>query len=203
MPAGAAAQGGPARDLAFYERLISRGTAEADDRGSVADHVTARRLALWLLARSGEDPEFIRGLVHFARTGGITRSLKTRLRVYAWAPSPGLYSRHAARLLQYAAARGIDLGRLGDNFGAACDQVDLADAILENLHARAVEERRHPGLAGGDWRERLTLKPPAIARRDEVTWAVTFILDSAVAEAAVRAIAIDSMEREARIRQFK
>jgi hypothetical protein len=47
------------------------------------------------------------------------------------------------------------------------------------------------------------LKPVALARRDEVTRAVTFIIDAAVAEAAVQAITADAMAREARIRQAR
>jgi hypothetical protein len=202
MPADTTPQGRPARDLAFYERLISSGIAEADARGSAIDHVTARRMAIWLLPRSQQEPAFMRGLIHFARTGGISDPLKKHLQHHA--RSPGHPSRpHAARLLQYAVARGNDLGRIGDNFGAICDQIDHADAILEDLRARVLESRKHPELAVGDWRERFTLQPAAMARRDAVTRAVTFILDGAVAEAAVHAITLDAMEREARIRQVR
>ena len=190
-----------ARDMAFYERLISRGIAEADARGSAIDHVTARRMALWLLPRSQEEPAFMRGLIHFARTGGITRDLKTRLRNHA--RTPGRLSPHTARLLQYATARGSDLGRIGDNFGAVCDQIDQADAMLEELHERVMEHRRHPGRAAGDRLARPTLQPAAMARRDDVTQAVTFILDGTVADAAVHAITANAMEREARIRQIR
>jgi hypothetical protein len=42
-----------------------------------------------------------------------------------------------------------------------------------------------------------------MARRDDVTRAVTFILDGAAADAAVHAIKIDAMTREARIRQIR
>ena len=42
---------GPAPNLALYERLISDGLAAADSRGGVIDHVTARRMAIWLLSR--------------------------------------------------------------------------------------------------------------------------------------------------------
>jgi hypothetical protein len=202
MAAETAPQGRPTRDMAFYERLISRGIAEADTRGSAIDHVTARRLALWLLPRSQEEPEFMRGLIHFARTGGITDPLKKHLQHHA--RSPGHPRRpHAARLLQYAVARGKDLGRIGDNFGAICDQIDHADALLEDLHERVRQTRMHPELAGGDWRERFTLRPAAMARRDDATRAVTFIIDGTVAEAAVHAITIDAMEREAHIRQVR
>jgi hypothetical protein len=54
------------------------------------------------------------------------------------------------------------------------------------------------GLVGRD--------PPQARRpgaRDEVTRAVTFILDANVAEAAVHAITADAMAREARIRQAR
>jgi hypothetical protein len=37
--------------------------------------------------------------------------------------------------------------------------------------------------AAGDWREAMRLKRVAMARRDEVTRAVTFIIDGALAEA--------------------
>jgi Histidine kinase-, DNA gyrase B-, and HSP90-like ATPase len=81
MATETAPQGRPTRDPAFYERLISRGIAEADARGSAIDHVTARRLALWLLPRSQEELEFMRGLGHFARTGAVTGDLKKHLQL--------------------------------------------------------------------------------------------------------------------------
>jgi hypothetical protein len=144
----------------------------------------------------------MRGLVHFARTGGITASLKEHLQHHARSPSHPSRP-HAARFLQYAVARGTHTGRIGDHFGAVCDQIDYADGLLEDLHERVRQNRIHPELAAGDWRARFTLKPAAMARRDDVTRAVTFILDGTVAEAAVRAITIDAMEREARIRQAR
>ena len=41
---------GPLPDLPLYERLIADGIADADSRGTIVDHVTARRLAIWLAA---------------------------------------------------------------------------------------------------------------------------------------------------------
>ena len=202
MPADPAPQDKPARDMAFYQRLISRGIAAADARGSAIDHVTARRLALWLLPRSQQEPEFMRGLIHFARTGGITDPLKKTLQHHSRSPSHPSRP-HAARLLQYAVARGKDHGRIGDNFGAVCDQIDHADTLLEDLRNRVLENRKHPEQATGDWQERLPLRPAAMARRDDITQAVTFVLDGAVADAAVHAIKINAMARETRIRQVR
>src|ERR1700733_16048832 len=103
MPADPAAQGRPARDMAFYERLIRRGITEAHTRGSAIDHVTARRLALWLLPRSQDDPDLMRGLIHFARTGGVTEPMLHRLRRQARSPAHPTRP-PAAWLLQYTAA---------------------------------------------------------------------------------------------------
>ena len=40
--------------------------------GSDVDHVTARRVALWLLPRPQQQPDFMRQLIKFAKTGTIT-----------------------------------------------------------------------------------------------------------------------------------
>ena len=50
-PAYRLPEDGPLPDLALYERLIADGIAEADRRRTAVDHVTARRLAIWLAAR--------------------------------------------------------------------------------------------------------------------------------------------------------
>jgi hypothetical protein len=69
----------PARNLAWYERLIDDGITAADSRGGVIDHVTARRMAIWLISRP-QQPDFTRGLIRFAQSGAITHALKTQLR---------------------------------------------------------------------------------------------------------------------------
>jgi hypothetical protein len=191
--------GRPPRDLALYGRLISHGIAEADGRGSAIDHVTARRLALWLLPRSQEEPDFMRGLISFAQTGSITYDLKQRLRRQARSPSHPNRP-HAARLLQYAVARGTDLGPVGNEFAAVCDQIDRADAMLEELRNRVREGRPLPEAGRGGPSSQHVI---ALARHDPDSQTVSLILDDATANAAIHAISVQAADREARIREIE
>jgi len=185
-------------DLAQYERLITIGTAGADAKDCPVDDLTAPRLAIWMAARP-QHPALARGLARFARTGEISAELKTQLRIHA---RSGAYSDHfqAARLNRYAASRGMRLGPIGENFGAACHQIDRADLMLADLRQRIWEGVAAPAPA---WPE--TDGPPviAVARRDPGTNTVSVILDATTANIAIFALAGHADEREAHLREVQ
>jgi hypothetical protein len=137
---------GPLPDLGTYERLIAAGLAAADRHGTIVDHVTARRLAIWLAACS-QPASLADGLVHFIRTGAISQDLKIQLRKHARSPE-SVGQAHAARLLHYAIGRSTQLTPVGPGFARACDQMDHADLLLGSLHDQAARGTAPPGRPG-------------------------------------------------------
>jgi hypothetical protein len=182
----------------MYERLIDDGIAAADANGGIVDHVTARRMAIWLASRP-QTPDFTRGLVRFVHTGAITHAMKTQLRIHA---RTGTYQdqAEAARLMEYCVARGTDLGPIGLNFGKACDQIDRADAMLADLRDRV--QQGH-GLAEPTWPDTEGPQVLALVHRNPKNRTVSLVMDATTANITMFAVSAYAGDREAHVREVE
>jgi hypothetical protein len=192
------AEAGPLPGPALYQRLIGDGIAAANARRSAVDHVTARRLAIWL-ASQPEQPDFARGLARFTRTGAITQTLKMQLR-YRARSATYPHRPQAFRLIEYCVSRGGDLGPIGPDFGAACEQIDRADAMLADLRDRVRQGIAPPQEAwpDTDGPEVLTL-----ATHNPKNRTVSLVMDDTTANIAMYAIAAYASDREAHVREVE
>jgi hypothetical protein len=196
-PAYRLPEDGPLPDLALYERLIDDGIAEADSRGTIVDHVTARRLAVWLAARP-QAPDYAHGLARFVETGAIHPHLRTSC-ANTLAPAPFPTSRTPPGCLG-TATTAAELGPIGEDFAAVCDQIDRADVKLAQFHDRVRQGRVHPEQG---WPETDGPRILVLARRDPETQTVSLVLDATTANIAMFAIAAHADEREAHVREVE
>ena len=198
-PAYRLPEDGPLPDLALYERLIADGIADADRRRTAVDHVTARRLAIWLAARP-QSPVFARSLVRFVDTGAISDAMRAQLRIHA---RSGTYADQpqAVRLMRYCISRGTHTGPVGENFGAICDQIDRADVMLARLRNQVRQGLRPPSQQARPQADGPQVI--AIARRDPHSQTVSLILDATTANIVMFAATAHADEREAHVREVE
>ena len=170
-------------------RLSGPRAAEAGERGEESEERGAEGSA-GKAGRQGEGTE--------GRAGAISAELQTQLRIHARGAYPDHFQ--AARLNRYAVSRGPRLGPVGENFGAACHQIDRADLMLADLYERIRHGQTPPPQP---WPE--TDGPPviAMARHDPQTQTVSFILDATTANIALFVIAGHAGEREAHLREVQ
>jgi hypothetical protein len=138
-----------------------------------------------------QSPDFAQATVRFADTGAVTQPLKTQLRITARSGiCPGRLLAH--RLIQYC-----EPGPAGENFAAACGQIDRTDAMLDGFRQKARGALAHPRQAcpdvDGPW-------TAVLASQEHETQTVALVLDATSVSVA---IATHTDEREARIREVE
>jgi hypothetical protein len=102
--------------------------------------------------------------------------------------------------MEYTIARGTDLGPVGTDFAAICDQIDRADTMLTGLRDRVREGR---GLPEPAWPDADGQRFIALTRRDPDSRTISLILDTTTANIAMHAIAVHAGDREAHVREVE
>lgn len=102
--------------------------------------------------------------------------------------------------LEYVIDRGTDLGPVGTDFAATCDQVDQADAMLTGLRERVSQGLGMPEPA---WPDTEGQRAIALVRRDPDSRMITLVLDATTANIALHAIAVHASDREAHVREVQ
>ena len=189
----------PLRDLSLYEDLIADGLAAANSQGGAINHVTARRMALWLVAQQ-QPPDFTRGLIRFAQSGAVTRSLKLQLADYA--RSAGLPTPVNGRQAQGIRSRPRHRPRPGRRRFRRHLRPDRPGRRDARRPARTNQAR--PGTPEAAQPEApVAQQPLVLARRDPDSRTVTLVLDAATADIAMFAVAAHADEREAHVREVE
>ncbi len=102
--------------------------------------------------------------------------------------------------MEYCISRGPALGPIGENFGAACHQMDQADLMLADLRQRTWEGITPPAPA---WPETNGPQTIALVSHDPDSQTVSLVLDATTANAIIFAIAAHADEREAHLREVQ
>ena len=197
--AGRPPEDGLLPELSLYERLIGNGTAAADARDRPVDHVTARRLAIWLAARP-QAP----GL----RPG--PGPLRPDRSDQPGAEDPAAHPRPLGKLPRPLPGRPAHALLRRPRHRPRPDRRELRRRLRPDRPRRPHAARPpRPGQAtaaappGKPGRRPTAPGIVALAGRDPDSQTVTLILDATTASIAIFAIAAHADEREAHLREVE
>jgi hypothetical protein len=91
-------------------------------------------------------------------------------------------------------------GPIGSDFAGVCDQIDRADALLAGHWEHSRDGWGFPETTSPDANGQQLI---ALARRDPASGTVSLVLDDATANAAIHALTVHAMDREAHMREVQ